>query len=48
MWRRLAASVLWMGLAVARRFAEAVRRKPILDIAGLEPGQVAALGKPGK
>ncbi len=31
-------------------FAEAVRRKLILEIAGLEPGQVAALGtaRPGK
>ncbi|MHA1154067.1 MAG: DUF1194 domain-containing protein [Alphaproteobacteria bacterium] len=29
-------------------FAKAVRRKLILEIAGLEPGQVAALGKIGK
>ncbi len=48
MWRGIAASVLGMGLAVARRLAMAVRRKPNLDIAGLEPGQVAALGKSGK
>ncbi len=29
-------------------FAKAVRRKLILEIAGLEPGRVAALGKTGK